>query len=493
MNQLNTHIEKYWGYLALLAWIGIAVGLQLVRQSPFAIDEEAARGLLLTWTVADNVVNPIVMFGLPDFRALLYLPVGTYWSGNLLAIKILSLIIAFIAVTMLYKWCRRTSEHETAIIASALILISPIMISQVDSLSAGPFILLGFTLGVWLDNAYRNNEKYFGGWYFTQMLWVAILTTLHPIALAYPLAIAWRWLRQPHEFKKSTHIYVGLAIAVILSLLIRMGWNNVALFENPVEVLATALQGSIVWSAADIKWIPGIIAGLVLTILLVADFKNLSKDLLSQMLLVSILLGIVMPDESWALLCMVLIIYRGTHYLIKFNQSRNKTSLIGQRGIVAIVFLFVSLFFMLEDKNHSLTIRHAILAPEDELIQSLAAEATNDSAPFRAASQWPGRSMLATKRDVLPLPPEIDDPEHMLAAVQSLTHIAFNPFDPEYKPLSNAISGLGGATETLGLFKAGVILKVREHNVEMTTHQRLAQEDANKAKEQATETTDSDQ
>ena len=46
MNQTNELFEKYWGYAALVLWIAAAVSLDLVRLNPFAIDEEAAKGLL---------------------------------------------------------------------------------------------------------------------------------------------------------------------------------------------------------------------------------------------------------------------------------------------------------------------------------------------------------------------------------------------------------------------------------------------------------------
>ena len=476
MNQANVIFEKYWGYFALFTWIGLAILLDLVRFTPFAIDEQAARGLLLTWTIADNVVNPVVIFGMPDFRALIYAPVGAYWSGSIFAAKVKALTIAFIAVTMLYRWSRRTTDPEVALIASVLLLLSPIMITQADSLGSGPYILMGFAFGAWLDSAYRKNDLYFGGWYFSQMLWVTILSTLHPIALAYPVALAWSWYRNPHAVKKSRHIYVGLGIATFMAVAMRSGWPDVSLLGNPFAALAEALQGSILWSSADLNWVPGIIAGMLLLLVIMIDFKSLTKDLLSQMMLVCVAIGLFVPDQSWALVCIALLIYRGTFLLIKFNQSRQKTGRMGQRGMVMIVALVVCAFFMLQDKNHALTIRHAILAPVDELIQSLMIEAEDELKPFRAASEWPGRTMLATKRDVLPLPPAIEDQEKMLEAVKSVTHIAFNPFIEKNKPLADSISALGGATETLALYKAGAIISVRNNNVPLSTSQRLAKE-----------------
>jgi len=483
MDQTKVIFEKYWGYFALFAWVGIAISLDLVRSSPFGLDEEAARGILFTWTIADNVINPIIIFGVPDFRALLYAPIGAYWSGNLLAAKIMSLVIAFMAISMLYRWARRTCNGETALIASALLIISPILISQVDSLSAAPYILLGFAIGAWLDRAYRKSDKVFGGWYFSQLIWVAILTTLHPIALAYPIAIAWSWHKNPHDKKGSRHIYVGLAIASILAILIHGIWRDITLFTNPIEVLAIALQGSIIWSVEDIAMVPGIIAAGLLALLVSLDFKSFKDDLLGQMLLLSIFIGLAMPDTNWALISITFILYRGFHHLIGYNQKRHKSGAVGQQGLILVFGLIISTFFMLQDKNHVLTIKHAILDPTDALIQSLMIEATDTSKPFIVATQWPGRTMLATKRDAFPLPPGFEDPEQMLKALKSVTHMIFDPFAEQNKALADAIGNLGGETETLALLKGGAIVAIRNHNVQLTTQQRLAKE-AKEAKEE---------
>ena len=57
MNQSNAIFEKYWGYFALLIWIGLAILLDLVRFTPFAIDEQAARGVNLTRS--SKIAKPI--------------------------------------------------------------------------------------------------------------------------------------------------------------------------------------------------------------------------------------------------------------------------------------------------------------------------------------------------------------------------------------------------------------------------------------------------
>jgi len=127
---------------------------------------------------------------------------------------------------------------------------------------------------------------------------------------------------------------------------------------------------------------------------------------------------------------------------------------------------------MAENKTHALTNIHATLSPQDQLIQRLAEEAANQDKPFRAASQWPARSMLACKRDVLPLPPPIEDTAQFKHSVTGLTHLIFDQKDIKNQHLVNNLSQLTGNTETLALLKGGVLLENREHNVELSADHR---------------------
>jgi len=472
MNVLTQILEKHWGFLALIIWIAICLFAKLVGLDPFGIDEQAARGLLLNWSISDNIINPIVIFGVPDFRALLFVPIGAYWPGSMLAAKILTLLITFSAATLLYRWSKKTTNKETALIASALFLISPFLLNQIDSIGAAPFILLGMALGAWLDNAYRNKEQYFGGWYFVQLLWITILLTLHPVALAYPLAIAWQWYKNPPPNKNSRHMYVGLVLATLFSMALRTGWESIAWLANPVQALAIALDGGVLWSLQDIQWLPAVIAAIVLITLIIVDKKFLTTDLLGLMLLIAILIGLFAADSVWASIACCLVLYRGVHHLIRLNSQIKKHNLLGQRGIVIGVTFVMSLYFMAQDKTHALTNIRATLSPEDQVIQRLAEEAADQDKPFRAASQWPARSMLASRRDVLPLPPPIEDTEQFKHSIAGLTHLIFDQKSVKNQHLVNNLTQLTGRTETLALLKGGVVIENREHNVELSAGHR---------------------
>ena len=72
-----SRIPSYsWGILAMIVWGGVILALGLVRFTPYGLDEGAARGLLLNWSIVDAIANPVVIFGLPDLRALFFVPPG---------------------------------------------------------------------------------------------------------------------------------------------------------------------------------------------------------------------------------------------------------------------------------------------------------------------------------------------------------------------------------------------------------------------------------
>lgn len=478
MNQLAVNLlEKYWGLLVCLIWGAGYLLFGLVSLGPYGLEEHAARGLLLNWTISDNVINPIVISEVPDFRALLFIPVGTYWSGSMLAAKVFSMLVGFFAITLLYHWTVRTANKETALIASALLLVSPMLMTQIDALASGAYLLMGFAIGAWLDRAYRAKEGYYGGWYFGQMIFVAVLITMHPVAVAYPLALLWYWQKNPLEHKNSRHMFVGLAIATSLAMTIRGGWDDIPWFTNPVESMARIMEGGVIWSIEDLAWAPAIIAAILLIVVLIADRRFLTKDLLGSIFFIAILLGLVCADKSWALIAITLLVYRGTFHLINLNQSTNKQSFIGQRGGVAIVAFVVATFFMLEGKSHAISNKIEALGPEDELIQQVARIAADESKPFRAASQWPARTMLAAKRDVFPLPPGDMSDEDFQASLKTLTHLVFDPFDPKFKPLAAHLANMSSDTETIALMTAGTIIEVRNHGLTSNNRPKIITEE----------------
>lgn len=467
MSAIQNVLQRYWGFAALLLWGGLLVIFDLLRLDPYGLNEQAARTLLLIWSASDNIINPIGFLGAPDMRALLYLPAGIYWPGNMLAIKLLTALYAFIAITLLYHWIKKTESAEAAMLACALLIISPMMITQIDQLQAGPFLLLGFLVGSWLDDAYRAKPRYFGGWYFSQLLMVFVIVSIHPLGLAYPLAIALRWFTQKDQHKKSLHVHIGLLIALVLGSIFMN--SDITLFSNPIAALSNAALPSPALLMEGSAWLPGIILGLLLVLIIIVDLPFLRSNLFAQMLLLASLIGVLLADGSWALIASTLVISRGIVLLIRFN-SGNRQGLMAQRGLVLAASFVVATFFMLQDKSHAIQNKLQVLSPVDELIENLARKASEHDQAFRAYSQWPARTMLACRREVFPLSPRIADDPQLSENLVKMTHLIFNPFDPVFKPLSDKLAHLTDLLETTVFLSSGVILTVRKHEVELNNY-----------------------
>src|SRR3569832_931714 len=255
-------LNRYWGIIVLLIWGGALLGLGLLRTAPYGLDEGAARGLLLIWTIFDKIVNPIVTLGIPDLRALLFIPLGAYWPGSLIAAKVFTLALAFAAVTLLYRWSSRTADTEAALIASALLLISPQFINEIDSIDTGVYLLLAFALGAWLNGAHRRSQRAFSGWFFLQLLWVGITITLQPAGLAYPMIPAWAWHKVPLDPRRKRQLWMGLVLVTAVTLAIRGGLTTIEWGINPLMSLAQAHQ-SVIGVAAPTCLVGGLFAALL--------------------------------------------------------------------------------------------------------------------------------------------------------------------------------------------------------------------------------------
>lgn len=459
-------IYRYWGILALLAWGAAIIGLSLLRFDPYGIDEAAARALLINWSVADRVINPVVTLGAPDFRALLFLPLGAYWPGSFVALKVFMLLVLFAAATLLYKWSKEQQGGETALIASGLLLIAPLSIMQINSVGAGPFLLLGFGLGLWLDRRYRSVGKQLGGWYFIQLLLVVTVVTIHPAGLAYPLALAWEWRSNPLNPRQRKQMHIGIGIATVFALLFSYVFGNPAIDWglNPLTTLGAAAFGRVPGDPTPMLPSSGILPALIVAAVIVGYRKALLSEMLPRMLLLGGLLGLVAADFGWAMIILALVLYCGMPLLIRLNSSMGANSFVGQRGLVmAAIFIFATLF-MLGDRAYRSSIINGSLEPHDQIIKALAVETESLEENFYTISQWPARTMLALKRPVFPLPPKYETPEELLASIGEVDFIVFDPFDPANKHLRDQLANLTDTMETLIQQADGVIVKVKRQD-----------------------------
>jgi hypothetical protein len=447
--------------LALLAWGAALVLFGLIRFEPYGIDEGATRALLLNWSVAGQVAHPIVVFGMPDFRALFFIPLGLYWPGSVIAAKMFTALVSFGAIWLLYLWSKRTQSDESALIGSGLMLVAPITIMQVNALGTGPYLLLLLTLTALVDQKCRAAERAITGWYFVQMLLVATVVTLHPAGLAIPAALAWHWKQQPINAARRNPMWIGFGVTVVVILAMQAGWVALPWLANPLDAMATAILGLDPLSATPRDWGGGVIPLALVFATLWFDRRFLTTDLVGMMLALATLLGLLAADAGWALIAVAMLAYRGTPLLVRLNGLLRGQSFVAQRGLVLFALFVVATLFMQVDKAQAHAASLGILSPEDELIRALGAEATATGETFRAASQWPGRTSFATRHAALPLPPPAEDGEKFLQQVRGLTHIVFAHNDPRNAALARNIAQIGGNAETVALQPGGVIIKLR--------------------------------
>jgi hypothetical protein len=457
---------RMWALAIMCLWGGLILWFGLVNLTPYGLDEGAAMALLLNWSAVDQVATPVTTYGGPDFRALLFIPLGLYWSGSILAAKIFSLIVAFGAAMLLYHWTRQRDEQygdEVALIATGLLLIAPATLGLSDQMGVGPYLIAAFGLGWVLDRKYRASEHVISSLYFVQTLLVAITVTLHPMGLAYPLALAWGWHKNPKSERQKKQVWIGIGIATGIILAMQTGWIALAWLENPLLSLSRLFQASDANTIADISFVPGVITAALLLVVLAKQGRGLMNDLFGSSLLLGLLLGLLVADINWAFIALVIILYCGTPLLIRANLVLGKhAGFIGQRGLVMVVLFVLATLFMQADKAHGVHLESGLLSPTDELIQTLIPEAADPEKHFLAASQWPARTMLVVRADVLPLPPAAANGPDQLAMIEGLTHLIFNHNDPDNTKLAKNFREMTNATITLARQPGGVILALRD-------------------------------
>jgi len=461
----------FWGYLALFFW-GVAA-LFLFRQDALVIDEGAAKCLLLVWSIADQVASSAVHFGAPDLRILLYVPAGFIWTGSILAAKTFTVLFAAFAALLLFSWKQKQSDPETALTATGLLVISPLSLTLMDTLSPGIYLLLAALLGAWLDRAYRSAPFPFGGWYFAQLLICALSVSLHPIGLAYPLALLWSWYRQPINKKQQKYFFIGISLVVLTTLLIRSGWNDLGWFQNPITNLATIVLGSVLSNEAPLmRWFVGTLILLALSFVLIKQFRLIWKDLFGQTLFIGLVFGVTTNDSSWVFIAQLVILYYGFPLLFGTHQTPDG-GLFRQRGIALFFIMLLSSLFMQADKAQYAVRQLGLLSEQDQLIKLLSdasasgiktdtSGSNSTQVRLRVASQWPSRTMIACKCDTFPLPPAAKDPQSQLAMLHGFTHLMFDPRRPENILLARNLASIGGdAVETVALQSGGVLLQFK--------------------------------
>ena len=477
-NWLSRIPKKYLAYLALAVWGGMV--FMLLNKTNYELDEGGAHALLLVWSVADGVVSSILMLGLPDFRSLFFIPAGVLWTGNVVAAKVTTMLMMAVVAWALHSWRKQNKEQaESSLLATGLLLISPLILHQIDAISVGPFLLFAFAMGAWTDKIYRESKQALGEMYFAQIFLCLVSVTLHPMGLAYPLVLLWTWYKNPLDREHRNYLFVGIMSALIIALVLTMGWHHVEWFANPIRATSSLLLGPSDGSDLGIDgWIFGVGMLCLLLLIVINQFARLWADFLGRILLGALVIGLFVGDEIFGVVALVLILYWGLPMLLSRPVNANG-GFWGQRGIALILIFVVSTAYMLNDKASYQAVQLGELSPRDTLIRAFvenAADFQKDKAAhaqaqandaqgkihqMRVASQWPGLTMLACRCDALPLPPEAHDSAALYAMLKGVDYILFDPHNPANSSLSHNLSTMqAGLVETVDLRKGGVIVQV---------------------------------
>ena len=463
--------NKYWAYLALSFWG--ALSFVLLHKTSYGIDEGAAQALLLVWSVADNVVSPVVTLGFPDFRTVFLAPVGILWTGNVVAAKVMTMLVMAIAAWAFHAWRHRSGDDEGALLATGLLLISPLALGQIDIISVAAYLLVTFALGAWSNLMYRESQRAFGGMYFAQIFLCLVAITLHPIGLAYPLALLWTWYKNPLDLKHRSYFFGGVIFAILMALALTSGWSHVTWFTNPIKSLSGLLLGSAEGDEFGVfHWICGFGILFVLLLVIWKQARSLWADFLGRVLLLALIIGILIGDEIFGVVALVTCLYWGLPLLLHKSTNIHR-GFLGQRGLVLLLSIVVSTTYMMIDKAHIQMLSTGQLSPRDNLIKTLAEDSglfLNDEPsensvkkPIRIASQWPGLTMLACRCDALPLPPNAENSDQLLATIRGIDYLIFDPHDPANISLSRNLATMGaGKVETVALQQGGVIVQIKQ-------------------------------
>jgi hypothetical protein len=188
------------------------------------------------------------------------------------------------------------------------------------------------------------------------------------------------------------------------------------------------------------SWTTGLIPSMILVLFLISDFRALFNDLLGRMLFVGLILGVAAADPGWALPALAIVLYRGAYRLIQFNQGFQANSLVGQRGISLIVVFVLATTYMIADKAQRYDVLTAAINPQDQVIRVLAGELEDLKKPALTVSQWPGRTMLATKRPTFPLPSPTAKENDLSAKLRRIRFLIFDPYDKRNANLRHLVS-----------------------------------------------------
>ncbi len=441
--------------------------MALFRYDLYGVEEAAARALLLNWSIVHQVASPVGLFGVPDLRGFLFVLLDLHWAGSLIAAKVFSMLILFATVLALYRWSERYIGAEAGMIACGLLPLLPISIMQADAVGGGIYLLAAFVAIAWLDPKVRASTFDMPGLAFLEAVLLAFSVSIHPAGLAVAVVLGFMWWRDPAVgAKKRRNVLIVLSIGLLVPLLIRMGWPDAAAMpEDALSFFGGMLLGpSLLPVAEETRQGVGLILAVLLVLVMAWTLWRRGREPLTWFLLLGLLFGAWHMNDVWLFLAAAFLLYVGTPLLLQAHARLGWPGLWGQRGGVLLLLFLVATTAMSVDRMYRSIGQQHLMDASDRLIAVLAADAQQRERKFLAVSEWPARTMMACRRDVLPLSVirRDDDAQAFLQGVEGVTHFLFDPRAERNRDLARVFSALSSYYETVALEEAGVVLKRRD-------------------------------
>ncbi len=444
------------------------VYLALFRYDLYGIEEAAARALLINWSIIHQIASPVALFGVPDLRGFLFVLLDLHWAGSLIAAKVFTMLVLFGTLLGLYRWAERHIGDEAAMIVTGLLILLPVSIMQTDAVGGGIYVFSGLLIIAWLDETVKASPFDVPGLMFLEAALLALVISIHPAGLAAAVVLLLNWWRMPDASKaKRRNVMIAMAVGVIIPLVLRLGWPDAAGFSGDfMSYLSSMVLGPELLPFSDqFRQGAGLILAVLLVLVLLVALWQRQLDTLGWFLLLGCLLGSWHVNDVWLFLAAVTLLYLGIPMLLQLNARLGFRGLMGQRGLVLLTVFLVATMAMTTDRHYRSIGQQHLMNLQDQLIDMMAADASLTGKDFMAASEWPARTLLACKRDVLPLPvvhEGDDDPQRLLQRIKGVTHVLFDPREEKNHQLAQQFSALNPWYETVALNSAGVVLRVRQ-------------------------------
>jgi len=440
--------------LCLLAW----AYLSLFRYDSYGIEEGAALAILLNWSIAHQIASPVAFFGLPDLRAVIFIPLDLHWAGSLIAVKVFTMYILFGTALLMYRWSEEAHGGESSMMATSLLLLAPISLMQTDALGSGIYLLFCFVVIGWLNQMVHDSNRALPSWFFLQLVMVAWAVSMHPMGLAVPLALAIHWWRNSAtDAAKAKRMIGSITFITAFMLFVRWDWYGIDAASSPSTILADSILGSPLLHQPQPVF--GMFIAALLLITVGMHLYRRINDPVTIMLAAASLIGFLHADHAWVFIAWATTLYLGMPLLIEANQRIGNRSLTGQRGILLLVVVILATVSMLNTRQIGDIAKDSLKGPVDRLISVLEKEAADTGAPFIAASQWPARTLLVCRRDVLPLPPASNDFAAFRQQTAGLTHFVFNHHLEKMQALARNTASVSDIFKPIALYPGGVVLK----------------------------------